>query len=413
MAVDYKQSNDPAVIAIPHICPNPFPWSHFFWNISLFSQRYEGRIRGAGRLRHLLQTIASPTALVQRHLGWEDFNFPGSHQILDLFPEKIDLVHLHNLHSNYFDLRFLPSLSKQVPTLLTLLDTWLFAGHCGYSLGCERWLTGCGHCPYLSLYSPIKRDASGFNWQRKKEIYSQSQLFVATPCEWMSNRLTKSILMQSVREIRVIPSGTDQTIFHPGNRREARQSLGLPMDAQILLFVGQGTRANPFKDYATMERAIQVVSSQLKDKNVIFLSLGYEGKSKPYENSMIRHIPYSLDVTRVVKYYQASDIYLHAAHEDTFPNVVLEALSCGVPVIGTAVGGIPEQILDGETGFLIQHQDAVAMAQRILTLLGDTSLCQKMGLQAQEYARKHLSVDLAVERYRDYYVHIQEAYGRS
>ena len=62
-------------------------------------------------------------------------------------------------------------------------------------------------------------------------------------------------------------------------------------------------------------------------------------------------------------YYQAADIYIHAAKADTFPNVVLEALACGLPVVATAVGGIPEQIDHERTGFLVPPGDAAGMAE--------------------------------------------------
>jgi glycosyltransferase involved in cell wall biosynthesis len=215
-------------------------------------------------------------------------------------------------------------------------------------------------------------------------------------------------LQQAVREARVIPSGVDQTVFHPANRRQARIDLGLPEDALILLFVAQRMRQNPFKDYETIQRAVQIVSSQKNSREVLFLSLGSTENDTVHQDLNIRHIPFTSDITLVAWYYQAADIYLHAAHEDTFPNVVLEALSCGVPVIATAVGGIPEQIIDGKTGFLVPPRDAEAIARQILILLNDPAACREMGQNAQEDARSRFNLDLMVSRYRDYYRHIQE-----
>lgn len=73
-----------------------------------------------------------------------------------------------------------------------------------------------------------------------------------------------------------------------------------------------------------------------------------------------------------------------AAHADTFPTTVLEALACGIPVVATAVGGIPEQVQDGITGFLMPHGDAETMMARIVQIREDDEL--RMGAEAAQDA---------------------------
>src|SRR3546814_19635674 len=69
--------------------------------------------------------------------------------------------------------------------VLTLHDEWAYTGHCAYTLGCERWRSGCGQCPHLDVYPSIRRDASAANWTAKYDIYSSSRLYVATPSHWL------------------------------------------------------------------------------------------------------------------------------------------------------------------------------------------------------------------------------------
>jgi len=93
----------------------------------------------------------------------------------------------------------------------------------------------------------------------------------------------------------------------------------------------------------------------------------------------------------------------HAARADTIPTTVLEALACGTPVVATAVGGIPEQIEDGITGYLTPPGDAEAMAGRVVGLLEDEGLRQRMSEQAAEDARKRFDLERQAQEYLNWY----------
>jgi SMP-30/Gluconolactonase/LRE-like region len=99
--------------------------------------------------------------------GVVDWEFPYSHLIAELTGSAPDIVHLHNLHGGYFDLRAVVRLSQRFPTFVTLADNWWFSGHCAYPLGCERWRTGCGECPLLTpgagLNPPFGANGIQFN----------------------------------------------------------------------------------------------------------------------------------------------------------------------------------------------------------------------------------------------------------
>src|SRR3546814_10331965 len=85
------------------------------------------------------------------------------------------MLHCHNLHGGYFDLRELARFSKLLPVVLTLHDEWAYTGHCAYTFGCERWRSGCGQCPHLDVSPSIRRDASAANWTAKYDIYRSEE----------------------------------------------------------------------------------------------------------------------------------------------------------------------------------------------------------------------------------------------
>lgn len=103
-------------------------------------------------------------------------------------------------------------------------------------------------------------------------------------------------------------------------------------------------------------------------------------------------MPFNPNLAAFAQCLQASDVYVHPARADTFPNSVIEALACGTPVVASAVGGIPEQIEDARTGFLVAPGDPRDMAERVDLLLRDGGLRRRMGAAAAEIARRRFDL---------------------
>jgi glycosyltransferase involved in cell wall biosynthesis len=372
--------------------------------------------RGAWRLSRLAHWLAEPVRMLEQFWGVEDFRFPGTWRLLRLPPRRPSLVHCHTLHGNYFDLRALPWLSRQVPVVLTLHDAWLLSGHCFHAFACPRWQTGCGRCPDLTLYPAIARDATTYNWRRKRQIYRRSRLYVATPSRWLMDQVERSILAPAVAASRVIPNGVDRSVFRPQDRQDVRAALGLPPDALLLLFTAHGIRRNPAKDYHTMQAAVSRLAERLQGRRVIFLALGESGPAERTGPAEVRFVPFQKEVRAVARYYQAADVYLHAAHVDTFPNAVLEALACGTPVVATAVGGIPEQVKslgywgggrtygpDEATGFLVPPGGAAQMARAAEQLLTEAPLHRRLSENAARDAARRFDLQRQVDAYLEWY----------
>jgi glycosyltransferase involved in cell wall biosynthesis len=410
LVVGEKTTTDPHVIDLSRaIAHQPTSLAQ----VSQWLSPYEGRIRGVWRMRRWLDAyLARPHNWWQARMGRENFDFPETWHLLELSQECPDILHCHNLHGGwlsrggYFDLRALPWLSRQIPIVLTLHDTWMLAGHCAYTLGCERWKTGCGRCPDLSIYPAISRDATAFNWNRKREIYSTGRFQIATPSRWLLRQVEQSILAPAMVESRVIPNGVDSTIFSPGSKEQARESLGLPQHEAILLFVANAARSNVFKDYRTVEQSALRTAAGYPRGKVTLLVVGEKGDTVFFNNGEIRFLPYQREQKTMALYYQAADLYVHAAKSDTFPNTVLEALACGLPVVATAIDGIPEQIDDGRSGFLVPGGDAETMSRRTLQLLLNNRLRASMGATAAEIAARSFTVQQQVEAYLDWYEQI-------
>jgi len=357
-----------------------------------------------GLARFLMNEIGQPKRTWKRKLGWEDFDFPDTEAAMRRFSFTPDLIHIHCFHGKYFDLRQLESISQWRPVVVTLHDPWMFTGHCAYPGSCERFKVGCGACPDLKRYPAISRDASASNFARKREIYCRSEMHLAAPSRWMMNQLEASALGDCFKDKRVIPNGIDTSEFTPGDSLVAREQWQLDPAVPVLLYVARNARSSPYKDFGTIKRSMRAVVDELR-KPIQLLVLGESGSEEIHGSLRIR-FELTTNSQKVVAAYRAADIYLHAAAAENFPTTVLEAMACGTPVVATRTGGIPEQVIEAQTGHLVESGDHDAMTSAILKLLKDEARAHEFGSLARQKAVQLYDQSVMSERYLEWYKQI-------
>ena len=356
LAVGRKYSNDPDVLEIPR-GRAPSAVGRLLQHGADAARSQEGRLPGMRCLARGLDRLAWPERLADWWHGRDETQFPGCADLPGLCPAPPDIIHCHNLHGWYFDLGVLPGLSQRQPLILNLRDSWAITGHCAYFVDCERWRQGCGNCPHLDVYPACRRDATAANWQRKAAIYAQSRLYVTAPSQWLLAQAQQSMLPAA--EYRVIANGIDTACFRPGDRAAARAALGLPADAPTVLFASASSK-NIYKDPATMAQAILAMTERVPSLQV--LCVGAALPDRALRHLAIRQLAYVRDPQKMAQLYRAADLFVHTAKAEAFGKTVTEAMACGTPVVASAVGGIVEQIIAGETGFLCPAGDAAGMA---------------------------------------------------
>jgi glycosyltransferase involved in cell wall biosynthesis len=361
------------------------------------------------RVFHSLAQCTRPDLL----LGHEDFGCNGVREILSAAPKAPDVLQLHNLHGGYFNLSSLPAICERLPVVITLHDAWLFSGHCAHGIDCDRWRTGCGDCPDLSIYPAIRRDATASNWKRKAKTFARCQLNVITPCRWLLDRARQSLIWPSVVQHVVIPNGVNLNIFRPGQRLAARREIGIPDELPVVMFAANGIRANPFKDFVTLRACLELLGAALQ-KPLLALAIGDSPRTEQIGSVTLRFVDYQQDIKSMARFYAAADLYLHLAKVDTFPTTVIEAMATGLPVVASDVGGIAEQVRcawlprndresDLPTGLLVPagRPDLAMVAVR--SLLEQKTLNHELGRNGRTVAEQEYCVRQQAQRYLAFY----------
>ena len=162
--------------------------------------------------------------------------------------------------------------------------------------------------------------------------------------------------------IRAIPNGCDATIFHPRDRCEARAALGIDADAELVVYVG---RLVPEKGLRELLDAMATLAPQRQKLQLALVGEGpmrAELDAKVAADPTLRvHLPGAQGPHEVARWMAASDLVTLPSYSEGHPNVLVEALACGRPVVATPVGGIPE-VVDADCGLLVAARDPVALA---------------------------------------------------
>ncbi len=285
-----------------------------------------------------------------------------------------DVVHLHALQGGWFSYPTLPWLVRDKAAVVTLHDMWPFTGHCSYSFGCERWLTGCGSCPHLDTYPAARRDATHIEWHLKRKLWARSDPTVIAPSEWLADQARRSIFGDS--DVHVIPYGLDLQVFSPRDRAESRTRLGLPADTVVVLYAAASV-SDRRKGADLVPPVLAAVPDAVKAACFVVL-MGDRGQDTATalrdSGYRVRHLGFVSDDDAKAWVYSAADVLLFPARADNSPLVVLESLACGTPVVSFAVGGIPEDVRDGETGRVVAPNDLPAMTAALAEVVVDQEL---------------------------------------
>lgn len=273
-----------------------------------------------------------------------------------------DIVQLFNIHGGYFNPECLRGLAKGAKLVWRLSDLWPMTGHCAYPGPCEKWKSGCGGCPDLETYPPIKVDRTQELWQQKFDILQDIDLTVVAPSSW-SYDAAKDSPMLAGKDIRLIHNGIDLSNYQAMDKAQARRELGISGDKTVLFFGAHVAFDNPRKGTDILLDAL----NQLKNPDkFLFLTAGHQSEhwqgAIPCEVVSLGYLDQETDIIRA---NGAADFILAPSMVENLPNTIIEALAMSKPVIAFDSGGIKDAVIEGETGILVKDRTARALAAKL------------------------------------------------
>lgn len=309
-----------------------------------------------------------------------------------IFKEGYDIVHYHNIHSNYYNFNNIKKIASKIPVVWTLHDMWAFTGRCTYSYDCIHWMYNCGKCEdKINTFPAMKIDNSSKVLDYKKRAFMSNNIQIITPSKWLENLARKSFMKNM--NIKTIYNGVDIDLYKYNEKDNMREIYNLNKDKIYILLISANIN-DPRKGFKNIIEVLNKVEN--KDRYGILL-VGKELDNNVIDNSFeLIQFGYIKDENKLNQVYSLADIFIMPTLADNFPCTILESMSSGTPVMSFNIGGIPEQITD-KTGWLLEPLDNEGILNIINNLQKDE--CQEKGKLARLRVEKYFSLEKCINEY--------------
>lgn len=330
------------------------------------------------------------------------FGQPG--RSLNLFPSGLvrkinrsdaDLVHLHWVNGEMVRIEQLPKIRK--PVVWTFHDMWPFCGaeHCSWN---DRFKDG---------YQPLKGaerwmpDFDRWVFRRKAKALKPFPFQIVCPGSWLSERVGESELFRE-RSIETIPNGLDPEEFDQTDQAACRRRLKLPLDKKLVLY-GATSAFSHHKGFDLFREAVEVFRG---DPTIELVCFGGD-----FDEQLAGLKVHSLGVVSssamLREIYNAADVVCVPSRLESFGQVALEAMACGVPVVAFNATGLKDIVIHQETGALAEPFSAKSLGEEIAWVLAlDNTSYEELSRAARQRAVGLFAHVAVAERYRSLYSRI-------
>ncbi len=279
--------------------------------------------------------------------------------------QDAEIIYIHWTLQGFLNLNSFKKIIKSgKPVVFVMHDMWNITGGCHHSFTCEKYKSHCFNCQVFPG-NKIK-DLSFKGFEKKLKLYSNyNNISFISPSKWLYNCAKESALIKN-KPIYHIPNIIDTSFFKPMDKTTAKNIFNLNPNSITIAF-GAISVDNPYKGWSYLISALNFLSDDFNVSDITILIFG-----NGYKQEITNQIPFKAIFTGFLRdeystmlVYNAADVFIAPSLADNLPTTILESLSCGTPVVGFNVGGIPDMIIHKNNGYLAEYRNAKDLSDGI------------------------------------------------
>lgn len=303
-----------------------------------------------------------------------------------------DILHLHWIAGGFLQLETINQLD--VPIVWTFHDMWPLTGGCHYTKTCTKYTSECKACPHLS--SDGQNDLAFKIWNRKEQAWDESDFVIVTPSQWLAEQTRASSLLSDFR-VEMIPNGLDLNEFKPRERSEGIRRFDLKEEKRYILFGSAYQTSRKGSDL--LQQALKQFS---KEDGITALTFGAVREGDEKFPLPVHHLG-QLSENELQLAYSTADLTVVPSREDNLPNIAVESIASGTPCVSFDIGGLPDIVDHGDTGYLAEPFNTDDLANGISWVLSDGDRLAQLSEQAQRIAKQRFSIETVAKMYKNLY----------
>ncbi|WP_421877811.1 glycosyltransferase [Marinoscillum sp.] len=307
--------------------------------------------------------------------------------------QKADVIHLHWISFGFLTIQQIKELSRIKPVIWTMHDMWAFTGGCHYALGCTMYKQHCDSCFYLKRPELAKQVHA-----KKMEAWSGDVAFkLVGTSSWIANCASDSTIFHHY-EVDTLSTPIDTELFCPLNKTDLRKKFQLPANKHYLL-IGAVDFGDDRKGFKFLKLALEELIERFPNLHLLTFGKINQEFLQSIECTSFGQVS---DLRYLNEIYNLADLFVLSSVQDNLPNTVMEAQSCGLPVVAFKSGGVVDMITHKVTGYIAENGNAKDLAEGIAYLLQQDNL-RTYANNARQKILDTYSEDIIVEQHLSAY----------
>lgn len=315
--------------------------------------------------------------------------------------KKADVINLHWVNDGMMSSESIEILNNMLGKKIvwTMHDMFAFTAGCYYDNNCGEYIEKCEECKLISGNDVKFRRIVRKQYERKAMLYKNVDVAFIGCSNWIASCAKASSLLGE-HLIQTIPNPINNEKFYPMDKKASVQEFDIITNKKIILFGAMSSDSDERKGFRYLKEALRY----LNPEKYLIVVFGNDNDNFEFEKEFqVFGVGRINSDEKLVKLYSMADVFIAPSIQENLSNAVMESLACGTPVAAFRIGGMPDMICDGITGYLATPFDSKNLAECI-----ERCAYGELEQSCVKFVQQHFVPEMIGKKYLDFYKKVIE-----